>query len=124
MSAYGTREDCTRDNKRTILPNSSLLGYSTNVAKRGCCLVYDHREQRVWARVVGRVHCEGKTYIEVIKTDPAFTMAYVDWIDPATVQACYAAPHRQVINFLIGEWKDPDLILRTAANGFAGYDRG
>ena len=115
---YGTRDDCTRDNKRMILPNASSLGYGTNQAKRGSCVVYDHYGQRAWGRVVGRVHCEGKTYLEIIRTDPGLTMAYVNWIDPLTVSECYAAPHRRVINFLIGEWKDADTILRTAANGF------
>lgn len=115
---YGTRTDCTRDNRATILPNATLLGSSTNKAKRGSWVHYEQDNNHHAARVVGRVHCEGKTYLEVIAMDTAFTMAYVRWIEPACVRACYSGPHTRVIEFMIGDWSDADTILTRAAQGF------
>jgi hypothetical protein len=115
---FDMRTDCTRDNQQVILPNASLLGYSTNRAKRGSWIVFEGESRLAAGRVVGRVHCEGKTYLEVIVTDAGLTMAYVRWIDPVCVRECYSQPHRRVFEFLMGEWRDPDTILRTACNGF------
>lgn len=115
---YGMRTDCTRDNRQTICKNASSLGYSTYIAKRGSWITYENDQGHLaCGRVVGRVHCEGKTYLEIIQTNAAFTMAYARWIDPLSVRECYNAPHRRVIAFLTGEWKDADTILRTAHNG-------
>ena len=118
-NAYGTRDDCTRDNRATILPNASLLGFSTNEAKRGSWVLYEHMEQLHAGRVVGRVHCEGTIYLEIITTDAAMTFAAVRWINPTAVKACFPAPNRQVFEFLMGEWTDADKILTTANNGFS-----
>jgi hypothetical protein len=115
---YGTRTDCKRDKRQTICVNSTWIGHSTKVARPGSWVHYEVDDHHHVARVVGRVHCEGKTYLEVITTDVAMTMAYVRWIESAMVRACYAGPHHKVMAFLTGEWKDTDAILTTAANGF------
>jgi hypothetical protein len=112
------RTDCTRDNRATICVNSTLLGASTNKAKRGSWIHYEQDGYHHAARVVGRVHCEGKTYLEVIAMDTAFTVAYVRWIDPACVRACYNGPHARLVAFMVGEWKDPDALLARVHEGF------
>ena len=115
----GTRNDCTRDNVKTICANSSLLGYSTRTAKRGSWIAYEIDGNTRAGRVVGRVHCERVTYLEVITWDVCQSMAYVRWIDPATVRECYSGPHGQVLAFLTGEWKDARVILARQNQGFA-----
>ena len=117
----GTRTDCTRDNQAMICPNSSYLGFSTRTAKRGSWVTYTAYNGRHAARVIGRVTCERKTYLEVITTDTALTMAYVRWIDPADVTECYAAPRRKVLEFMMGPWDHAETILKTAAAGFADF---
>lgn len=120
---YGTRSDCTRDNRRTICKNVPFSGHLTHIAKRGSWIVYeDEHGHSHCGRVVGRVHCGGETFLEIIQIDAAFTMAYARWIDPLSVRECYNAPHRRVIAFLTGEWKDADTILRTAHNGHVRAD--
>ncbi len=114
---YGTRTDCTRDNVGVPLPNASFSCGGLGRAKRGNWVQFEIDSHHNAGRVVGRVQCEGKTYVEVIRTDSAMQMAYVNWIEPAAIRACYAAPHVRVMAFLAGEWSDPDKILTTAANG-------
>ena len=119
MADYGTRSDCTRDNRKTICPNSTGLGFSSNVAKRGNWITWEVDNHKHCGRVVGRVHCEGKTYIEVIATGVEFSAAHVRWINPADVRSCYPMPNLDVIAFMTGAWSDPDAILTRAARGFA-----
>lgn len=115
---YGTRTDCTRDNRVTLCPNSTSLGYSTHKAKRGSWISYEIDNHHRVARVVGRVHCEGKTYIEVITTDSTFTFGYVRWIEPGDVRECYSGPNMSFMAFITGPWTDVDAILTRAAAGF------
>jgi hypothetical protein len=114
----GTRTDCRRDNRVTLLPNSTWLGTSTGKAKRGSWVHYEQDGYHHAARVVGRVHCEGKTFLEVIAMDTAMTMAYVRWIEPASVRACYSGPHKRVIDFMTGDWADAEAILTRVSQGF------
>jgi hypothetical protein len=118
MKDTGTRTDCTRDNRRTICPNSRHFGSSSNVAKRGCWIMYEIDNYHHAGRVVGRVHCEGKTYLEIISVDVAMTYACVRWIDPACVYQCYPSPHTRLIEFMVGEWTDAEIILHRATQGF------
>jgi len=122
MTDYGTRADCVRDNRATTLPNSSFLGFSTNKAKRGNWITYEIDNHCRAARVVGGVTCEGKRYLEVITWDVAQTMAYVRWIEPASVRSCYPRPPAPVLAFLSGQWDDWQTILATAASGKPGAD--
>ena len=114
---YGTRDDCTRDNVATMLPNACTLGFGLYKAKRGNLVQYEIDNVHFAGRVVGRVHCEGKTYIEVIQFDRLMTMAHVRWIESHAVKRCIPRPHYEVIAFLTGDWSDADAILKTAARG-------
>jgi hypothetical protein len=117
---YGTRNDCRRDNRATICPNSTTLGYSRYKAKRGSWVMFEWEASHRIGRVVGRVHCEGKTYLEVITMDLALRFPYVRWIDPATVRECYDKPARNVWAFMLSDdWSNADKILRIVHNGFS-----
>lgn len=114
---HGIRDDCERDVQAVICPNAVHLGYSTNKAKRGSWITYETDDHHRAGRVVGRVKCEGKTYLEIVTWDTALTFAYVRWIEAHRVRECYNQPHRRVIDFLTGPWDDLDTILNTAQNG-------
>ena len=113
----GTRTDCTRDNRVTLCPNSSHLGFSTNKAKRGSWITFEIDNLHGAGRVVGRVHCEGKTYIEIIATGIGMHWAGVRWIEPCDVRSCYPAPNDAIMHFFLGDWTDAESILATAARG-------
>lgn len=118
-SRYGVRTDCTRDNKETKLPNADTLGFGLWKAKRGNWIVYEQDNHKTIARVIGRVHCEGKTYIEVVALSEDLTFGFVRWIEPAQVRRCIAKPPRAAVAFLLGDdWQDPDTILKTIHQGF------
>jgi hypothetical protein len=134
MPDYGTRSDCTRDNVAVRLPCASTLGYGLPVSKRGnwvSFVILDHRHSsnRAFGRVVGRVVCEGKTYVEVMRFFPdtcGVGVCWPDtggvrvwWVDPVTVKTCYPNPPYESLDFLLGPWTNPDAILRRGAQGFA-----
>lgn len=116
-AAYGTRTDCVRDNRRIECRGSTPFGFSTSNAKRGSWIIWERENVKRAGRVVGGVTCEGKRWIEVIAVGEAFNHAHVQWIDAAWVRYCYPSPHFEVLEFLTGDWSDPDKILRTAARG-------
>jgi hypothetical protein len=116
---YGVRRDCTRDNRITILPNAWKPGGGTVKAQRGSIVCFERDNATGGGRVIGRVHCEGKTYLEIARWDNMLMHAYVSWIDPACVRECCDKPHTKLLAFLLGDdWHDAETIHRTLHNGF------
>jgi hypothetical protein len=114
-----TRTDCTRDNHKTLLPKASTLGFGLCYAKRGNWIQFRHQgRDLVCGRVIGRVHCEGETYIEVIAVLGAFTIPAVRWIKPEDVTECRQGPPTEIFRFIGGEWESPETILAAVHNGF------
>ena len=111
---HGTRTDCVRDNRAVPLPAVSCIGYSVPRAKRGYWVRYS-KQAGTYGRVIGRVRCEGKTYVEVITW-----RGHVRWIEPGDILDCHANPPWITLEFMLGKWTNPDKILRRAALGFTG----
>jgi hypothetical protein len=115
------RTDCTRDNRRTVCCNSLLLGSSTNVAKRGSWIVFSTFEGSANAcgRVLGRVHADGKTWIEVVALlGSDLQCPAIRWVEPEQVRECYSSPPRRIFNFITGDWRDSEAIRARVARGF------
>lgn len=112
------RTDCTRDNRATKLPNASHLGFDLWRAKRGNWIRFDDGNGEKFGRVIGRVHCERKTYIEVCAMLGCFDCPAIRWIDPASVIQCRSAPPANIFAFITGEWKNPADIIAAIDYGF------
>jgi hypothetical protein len=113
-----TRPDCLRDNVRVFLPFATTLGYAKQHARRGDWLTCKGPEHVQYARVVGRVRCEGKTYIEAVMLYGAGMSPILRWIAPEDVRECREIPPREVMAFMFGEWEDMPAILDRIAGGF------
>jgi hypothetical protein len=113
-----TRTDCKRDDVRVPCPNATLLGFGKGYCKRGFWVQYEIDNQHHVGRAIGRVACEGKTYIELAQATLAFSSAHVRWIDPASVKEVRPAPPRHVFNFFAdGDGWHPDAIFRALEYG-------
>lgn len=113
------RTDCTRDNRKTYLPNASHLGFNLWHAKRGNWIVYrEHDSDTRCARVLGRVRADGKTYVEVIAALGAFDIPAVRWIEPESILQCRATPPANIFAFFAGDWSSPSDILAKVSYGF------
>ena len=118
MTITTTRADCTRDNNLVYLPNASTLGFGLYKAKRGNWVQWEMDGYHHVGRVIGRVVCEGKVYIEVAKAALDFSSAYVRWIDPAMVRECRENPPRRVFEFFAATtWDNPEDIHAALAYG-------
>lgn len=118
-----TRSDCSRDNVRVICPNSSRLGYSRYYTKRGFWISAQgegHPEFRGVGRVLGRVRCEGKTYVEAMMFFGATMTPVLRWIEPFAVNESYAQPPRSVLQWIMGDWSDPASLVAHAYSGAFG----
>lgn len=114
------RTDCTRDNRATRLPNASHLGFDLWTAKRGNFVQYDPGAGNAGAfgRVLGRVHCEGKTYVEIIALLGALDCPSVRWIAPESILRCCEVPPRRILEWICGPWNNPADILARVERGF------
>jgi hypothetical protein len=112
-----TRTDCTRDNVAVICPNATLLGFGTHKSKRGYWLEYERDDNKRVGRVIGRVTCEGKVYIEIAVVSLAFSAVHVQWVEPCEVREIRRSPPRAVFAFLgQDEWK-PDAVFKAMEYG-------
>lgn len=114
------RTDCTRDNRATPLPNASHLGDGLGAAKRGHWISYRSAEyaDKICGRVLGRVHADGRTWLEVVALMGAADNPSVRWIEPAAVETCQASPPRRIFEFMCGDWSDAAAIQARVARGF------
>ncbi|HKD44682.1 MAG TPA: hypothetical protein VKD24_03415 [Candidatus Angelobacter sp.] len=118
MTITTTRADCTRDNVAVGLPNATSLGFGRRTAKRGNWVHYERNDLQYIGRVIGRVECDGVTYLEVAEASLTFSTAYVRWIYPADIRECRANPPRTVFAFFASDdWSDPEKIHAQLAYG-------
>ncbi len=117
MPITTTRPDCTRDNVAVHLPNATSLGFGRRKAKRGNWVQYEVENHHFVGRVISRVTCEGKTFVEVAQASPAFAHAYIRWIAAADIRECRDNPPRHVFDFFAGEWSKPEDIHAKLAYG-------
>lgn len=118
------RKDCKRDNVKVIARNATLLGFATRVVKRGCWIVFDYEglSTQCFGRVVGRVTCEGKVYVEVVTMFAGGQIPAIRWIDPDTILECNKSPPCEIFVWICGEWNNPGIILtRLEKIGFPDY---
>lgn len=117
MAITTTRTDCERDNVAVRLPNATSLGFGLYKAKRGNWVQYEIDNHNFIGRVIGRVLCEGKVFIEVAQASLAFDHAYIRWIRPEDVRECRMNPPKTVFDFFTGEWNNPEDIHAKLAYG-------
>jgi len=109
--------------KKVICKNSSLIGYSANVAKPGYWVTWSEGEERNTGRVIGRIDrtdndgedCAG--FLAVMRLSESLTHAGVRWVDPADIVSCYATAPADLLAWITGkDWpKDAAGILRLIA---------
>ncbi len=111
------------DLRKVTCKNSSLIGFSSNVAKPGYWVVCktDPAGTPVMGRVMGRVaesqNGEGVGHLAVMVLGMGGTHAFVRWIDPALVSECYETAPADLLAWLTGDnWvKDKNDIARLVA---------
>jgi hypothetical protein len=119
-----TRNDCTRDNRKVYLPNASSIGYDQRWSKRGYWLTFDSPfGGTAYGRVVGRVRCQGVTYVEVIALFGCDMTPAVRWVLPDAISACRKHPPRNVLSFVLGEWTKPADIFAAVEYGISSSDQ-
>jgi hypothetical protein len=121
MSITTTRTDCKRDNNLVYLPNAAKYGFGLTKASRGNWIRYatdDDSEHSFVGRVISRVTCEGKIFIEIAQASLDFSCAYVRWIKPEQVRECRKNPPRSVFEFFAANnWDNPEDIHAALAYG-------
>ena len=102
------------DMRQVVCRNSSLIGYSTNIAKPGYWIASrsDVEGETRLGRVLGRIaetdrlggtDCVG--WLAVVGLGIEATHAFVRWINPADVIACYEKSPAALLSWLTGdEW--------------------
>lgn len=117
-----TRTDCTRDNRRVILPNASRIGFAKRYAKRGFWIYAESGFGAAHGRVLGRVQCEGKVYVEALMLIGASLTPCVRWIEPCEIREALAHPPRAILQFIAGDWSDPAALVEKAYSGALAYE--
>jgi hypothetical protein len=112
------RTDCTRDNVKVYCTNVRVVACGTPWAKRGHWISCDYSGARRIGRVIGRVICEGKIYVETVLLALDGQAAYVAWIEPEWIETCVRHSPREIFAFMLGEWKEPADIIARAEGGF------
>lgn len=96
----------TYDRKKVICPNSSCIGYSSNVAKPGYWISYKNGfDSQSIARVLGRIaspHDVGG-FLAVMRLSMVGTHASIAWVDPKDVSECYEKPPRALLDWITGD---------------------
>lgn len=99
------------DMRQVICKNSSIIGYSSNIAKPGHWVMWRDIGFRSVGRVIGRIaetdrggeNCAG--YIAVMRLTTELTHAMVAWVNPLFVTHCYAQPPQDLLTWITGsEW--------------------
>lgn len=96
------------DLRKVVCPNSSYLGYSSNVAKPGYWITWvgDHPGFNV-GRVLGRIaetdgpDCKG--WLAVITLFSSHNAAGIRWIKPTWVNTVYEKPPAKLLAWITGE---------------------
>jgi hypothetical protein len=114
----GVRADCVRDNRATPLPNAYTFGFGLTHAARGNWVTIRENDSNQYGRAVGGVTADGKRYLECIVLLGALDNPCVRWIDPAYVSHCLPSPPKAPIEFMLGEWQDPVVIIEQVQRGF------
>jgi hypothetical protein len=112
-----TRTDCKRDNVAVICPNATLLGFGTRKCKSGAWLTYEIDNSHFVGRAIGRVQCEGKTYIEIAQASECFSSVYIRWIDPSSVREIRKSAPRDVFTFFSQEEWKPGTVFKQLEYG-------
>ena len=116
-----TRQDCKRDNVRVILPRATRLGFAKQHAKRGFWIYADSGFGQTFGRVLGRVKCEGRIYVEAILLVGGTATPCIRWIAPEDVAESYEHPPRAVLQFIMGDWHDMPSIVDRAHSGALSF---
>jgi hypothetical protein len=102
------------DMQRVICKNASCIGYSSNVAKPGYWVSWRDGANAAGpliGRVIGRIaktdgqgnDCAG--FLAVMSLGMEATHAWIRWVDPADVTACYEKPPADLLAWITGnEW--------------------
>lgn len=100
------------DMRQVVCPNSSGLGYSSNIAKPGYWVSFNGpSDQQCFGRVIGRIaetdrdgkDCRG--YLAVVRLFMELTHAGIAWVNPSDVTACYENPPAELLAWITGaEW--------------------
>ncbi len=98
-----TRPDCKRDNVKVICRGASLLGFGRLFCKRGNWVVYEIDNNKFVGRSLGRVTCEGITYIEVAQASESFSSVFIRWVKPEDVREVRPTSPKRVLEFFAVE---------------------
>jgi hypothetical protein len=118
VTSLSMRTDCVRDNVKVFCANVRAVAYSTPWAKRGYWISCDYAGARRIGRVIGRITCEGKVYVETVLLATDGQSAYVRWIEPEWIETCVRHSPRELFAFMLGEWTEPADIIARAEGGF------
>lgn len=127
------RTDCRIDSRQVICRNASLIGYSTRTARVGSFLIYADGAKRggsdrpQMARMLGRVHADGRTYILAMVLSSTCGSAFERWIAPDDVLECYDKAPAKLAAFFFGELprelvREPQLMRRLMDHGTIGEE--
>lgn len=109
-----TRTDCTRDRCKQPLPHlvSTALAFQEVEARPGYWVAFEQCDGISHGRVIGRVHCEHKTYLEVACLTCDMAAVHVAWVLPCKVRAAYKEPPRNSLGWLLAaNFNRPDAIF-------------
>lgn len=124
------RTDFEFDNQRIPVKRSSWIGYSTGHAKRGYWISWQMPDEThvSLGRVIGRVTCYGGEikgedngrglWIMVAALSTDGTCVHMRWIRPDWVRSSQPRLPVDALEFLMGEWKDPQAICDRMHRGF------
>jgi hypothetical protein len=126
---HGMRTDFNFSTKQVHCPNSSWIGYSTSTAKPGSWITFRPDSDsgavshgRVIGSVIGTVSDPVKPMLMVCTLLGSLDNPAMRWLDPAWVTACYPTPPKAVLEWICGEWKDPQAICDAMHNGFPTHN--
>jgi hypothetical protein len=127
---HGMRTDFNFSTKQVHCPNSSWIGYSTSTAKPGSWITFrpDSDSGAVsHGRVIGSVSYSEPQPDGIARFEDQLMVCTLlgsldnpamRWLDPALVTACYPTPPRAVLEWICGEWSDPQAIVDAMHRGF------
>jgi hypothetical protein len=102
-----TRDDCERDDVKVFCPNATTLGFAGRFAKRGYWVQCAQNGVNHQGRIIGRVTCERKIYVEVAVASPCFSYVCVRWFEPHEVCEIRRAVPRKVFEFFARDNWEP-----------------
>ena len=104
-----TRTDCTRDMKQVKLPYSAgnHVGFNTWIVKPG---YWFSTEDGGAGRMICRVVCEGKDYIEAAIISDDLSSAYIRWIEAKDIRTARRVPPKSVLEFMCRDDWSPESV--------------